>query len=131
MESDFIALFSSTIRQLSGYDISQLIRKLISELMKRNENLFYSENIRKEAYSELMLIKSILFHFDLKTTKQDINAAHYTPNRGNQLSIGILLQRLADFEMKEREICKKFMNEFWIRCSCTKRCPTKVPLIMQ
>ena len=127
MESNIINQFLSTIRQLSIYDISQLARNLITELMERSEHHLYSESIKKEAYSELMLIKSILFHFDIKVTKQNINAANYTPNRGNQLSIGILVQKLPDFDIKECEIYKKFIKEFWIRCYCTKHCPTKVP----
>jgi hypothetical protein len=71
-------------------------------------------------------MKSKLFVISNKLLNQSLDSTKYTPMRGNQLSIALLMNDYDNFLPDKQQFLNDFIQKFWTTCKCPKACYSKV-----
>ena len=103
----------SQLSSFSNEDLQRCLFDILDLLNKRYNNHLINLQHKDEIFSIFMNIKSKLFAISNKLLKQSLDPTKYTPMRGNQLSVALLMNDYVDFLPYKKQFLNDFIQKFW------------------
>jgi len=117
----------ANFKLLSNSALESSINSMINELSERYSSPYISLESKDSIFSTFLRLRSIMFMFESKILKKSIDPKSYTPSKGNQLDVAILLRNMSHMLQPRQEMINQFIHNFWTSCKCSKTCFMKVP----
>jgi len=115
------------LKLLSNSVIESCIISMIEQLSERYSSNYISSESKDSIFSTFLRLRSIMFMLEAKILNKSIDPKNYTPSKGNQLNVAILLRDMPHMFQPRQEMLNQFINNFWTSCKCSKTCFMKVP----